>query len=288
MKYFPERDYEGVFSGWNGSDDDETITDAEKEQSNETKPEPEAPKQEPSNPFNNLGGKADLDSLLSEAQSTPKQDYSVPAGEGEDGGAELPEGGQGPSAAQPPKPLKVSGQSEAAAKMVMKTFDTGWSMGAQLYTGAPERAKYKAEQEDFDDLVEAWALYIESQGMNIPPWLGIALLMVVTYLFKIPSIVKDRKEIQAQKNEAERKAKEKAAREDAIAAAMESEKEPSAGQAVHTDNEGNTSKIDVSEVVTKCLYCQKPLSALQIKRNGKFCEPGHASKYHHQTKNENK
>lgn len=287
MKYFPYRDYGDVFNGWNGSDDDETITDAETEQSNEKKIETEAPKQEPSNPFNNLGGKADLDSLLSEAQSTPKQDYSVPAGDPE-GGAEETEGSQGPSSAQPSKPLKVSGQSEAAAKMVMKTFDTGWSMGAQLYTGAPERAKYKAEQEDFDDLVDAWALYIESQGMNIPPWLGIALLMVVTYLFKVPSIMKDRKDIQLQKKEAERKEREKAARQEAIFAATEGQKEESQGQAVHIDNEGNTSKIDVSEVVTKCLYCQKHLSPLQIKRNGKYCKPGHASMHYHQIKNENK
>jgi hypothetical protein len=281
MRFFLQRDTDFFNGGIDPENNDEIP-----EKDTETIVE-ETPEVKIESPFNNLGGKADLDSLLSEAKSTPKQNYSAPDGENGEGSAEQPEGGQGPSGEPPSKPLKVSGQSEAAAKMVMKTFDTGWSMGAQLYTGAPERAKYKAEQEDFEDLVEAWALYIESQGMKIPPWLGIALLMVVTYLFKVPSIIKDRKEIQSQKKEADRKAREKVAREEAIIAASENKEESNAGQAIHTDHQGNTSKIDVSEVITKCLYCQKPLTALQIKRNGKYCQAGHASLHFHQTKNEN-
>lgn len=254
---------------------------------------PPIPEQPPSNPFGNIGGKADLDELLKQAEETPKQNYTTPGGQSEgDISSDTDIPGSDPLKGE--KPLKVSKESQAAAKMVMHTFDTGWSIGAQMITEAPDRSKYKADEDDFNELVEAWALYIESVGMKIPPWLGVALLMTVVYLFKIPTIIKDKKAFKALKLEADRKAAEKAARDEAVRNAEQSSSESKlhaekkVQTAEHTDQNGVKSSVDVTEVITKCLYCSKPLLPHQIKRGGKYCSPAHAAKYQHEILNKSK
>lgn len=220
----------------------------------------------------------DLKTWMQQQASTPKQQYNH---------EEQPEETQNPaseSASAAPgneKPLKVSRQSEAAAKMVAKTIDFGWSSGAQFLTESESRKKWAAEDEDMDELVEAWALYIESQGAQIPPWLGLVLLNLIIYIFRVPEIIKARKEMLARKQQEKQAEEEKLARK--RAAILAEEKKTQTDQPPSGSSEGEagqrvfTSKDN--QPITHCIQCGKELSPKQIERGGSFCSSSHANVY---------
>lgn len=227
--------------------------------------------------FDDLGTSEDLDGYLDQTASTEKQKYNTEKSESPDPGTTKPEG----SASD----FKVSAKSEAAAKMVVHTIDFGFAEIGDFVTEYRAPGKYGAKGKQKEDLIEAWALYIESVGMDIPPWLGVLLLSLIVYGGQTAQIVKDYNKQKKVKKEVEKAVAERKRKEESQDQLQEKpENQESQRTAEHTDTNGTKTKITVEEVITDCLYCGGPLKPHQIKAGGKFCCKSHSTKFYNESR----
>lgn len=199
-----------------------------------------------SQPTNN--GADRFSAWINNIKSTPKQHYN---------NAEVNTGtpaGEFISAGEPSQPIapeykKPTAHSQRTARMVAKTIDLGFSKSAQMLADAETRDKYKADEEELADIIDAWADYIEAEGMNLPPWLGLLLVNLIVYGLKIPVVLKDRK------------------------AAIEIKKQAMAKVASRMGQDDSNPGVLKDEPITVCQHpeCGKPLREDQIHKGRSYC-----------------
>lgn len=181
--------------------------------------------------------------------------------------------------------VQVSRKALNGGKMVAKTVDYGFSVSAKYISKSPDRDKWKADEADMKELVEAWALYLETVGGEIPPWLGLLLVNLVVYAFRIPEIVMVRKQNIADEKKQKAAEAAKLARDKAAIIAEEKlEKAPAPND--KKDSAPSLSQLD--EPVTECIECGKALAPHQIHRGQRFCSTAHSNQYRARQKKEHK
>jgi hypothetical protein len=249
----------------------------------EEKPQSPEPAQKPKvDLFGEAATSGDLNDFLENAANTPKQAYNH-SDTNPDNPAEKAAEATEAVVADGSK-LQVSKKSKAGAQMVTKTIDFAFSRGAALITHS-EAEKWKASKSDEEELLEAWALYIEQNNMEIPVWLQLVILNLVIYGFRVPDIIKARKEFVSEQKKRKLAADQKNARE---RAAMDASKVRDTGNPANGTGEGGSDSPPnpgsvgnpaMKIVYTQCKSCGKDLTEVQILRGAQFCCTAHSNKY---------
>lgn len=102
-----------------------------------------------------------------------------------------PIGNGGLNPEKPPgKPGTVSSINQSSGKMIAKTIDLGVGKLGNVFTHQPSK-RYRADEEEMEELIEIWALYFEESGGRPPAWLLLVLVCAMVYGPKIPLILQD-------------------------------------------------------------------------------------------------
>jgi hypothetical protein len=158
---------------------------------------------------------SNLDEILKEI-STPKQDFTPPAPEPqqrpepENYNPEFSDSFDfEPRKRLSPEAARRSG--ERIAKLIDGTFATG----ASFYARNPGNfEKYAATPGQLEDLSDAWADMAEQTGVEMPPWVMLAILNLTTYLPKAIEAHNDKRfaEVNNRIDKLEREASEREAK----------------------------------------------------------------------------
>ena len=126
-----------------------------------------------------------IDELINKL-ATPKQD--MPGFDNQDPEPEPPS----PEIFDPvtfsdqPKPIDPA-KSKKQGLRIAKTVDHLIATGAMKVGHTDDMKRYQASQNDINDLGDAWAEYTAEKGIELPPWLALAVLNITVYL---PSVLK--------------------------------------------------------------------------------------------------
>lgn len=234
--------------------------------------------------FGDAANSGDLTDFLDKTAATPKQQYQHKSDTNADPDkVEQPSSGE-PTSVADGKKLEVSKKSKAGAQMVTKTIDFAFSRGAALITHQ-EAEKWKASKSDEEELLEAWALYIESNNMEIPVWLQLIILNLVIYGFRVPDVIKARKEYLAAEKKRKQAADQRLAREKAIADNNRGMDNGTTGPGTgeggsdSPPNPGSRTTEKTTIVYTHCRKCKKELTEEQVLRGAQFCGTAHANQF---------
>lgn len=96
---------------------------------------------------------------------------------------------------------------QEASEGWVETIDFGVQMGCGMYAqNMEESEKYGASKEQKRQLVEAWKPYVREKGLEIPPWLRLAINNLMYYGPKVQMAYNDRrfKVIEKKQEELER------------------------------------------------------------------------------------
>lgn len=253
--------------------------------------QPPAQEKPKSSLFNDIATSEDLDQFIDEAANTPKQQYNHQEKPSNDPAKpDQPGSGNDSGKIGISDELQVSTKSKAAGQMVAKTIDFGYGTIGELVTDK-DRSHWTAKDDEMKELIEAWSIYIESTGQEIPPWVGLLILNVVIYGFKVPTMIKARKEMVNNKKAAEQSAQIKLERE---RVAFEVEKKNTGAHSDEAGREGSSKSeppvipLKPTVVFQNCRKCGKDLTAEQIKRGGEFCSSSHSNQWKAEEKKKQK
>ncbi len=115
----------------------------------------------------------------------PKQEMNVPEipvfeTESENNDAD---GAPAMTAAEEKKQMRRVAQ--ASAKAIIGLIDGGTSTGCEILSDGCDAQKYRFDEDEKDDAVNAMADYLEYKGLDIPPGLTLLLVILADYLRKV-------------------------------------------------------------------------------------------------------
>lgn len=97
-----------------------------------------------------------------------------------------------------------SWKAKNSGRLVAKMSDTLISSSLQAYSGSGTRKQFKADQEEMEELIDAWAEYLDTVNGDIPPGVLLAFTLLMIYAPKGVDAFKMRKDLNAaRKKEAE-------------------------------------------------------------------------------------
>lgn len=151
-----------------------------------------------------LAGKNNLQSFLDEVE-LPKEEFQIP---------ETPNiqdthtdsGGKSDTDSPPVDAAAKARSAKATAKFLCTAIDSTFAGVASFIALIDDISKFKATDEEKNDLIEAWFEYLKTVDYNIPPSMMVLLMIFIVYGTKIPVISKERK-INKKALEAEKEAK---------------------------------------------------------------------------------
>lgn len=97
-----------------------------------------------------------------------------------------------------------SWKAKNSGRLVAKMSDTLISSSLQAYSGSGTRRQFKADQEEMEELIDAWAEYLDTVDGDIPPGVLLAFTLLMIYAPKGVDAFKMRKDLNAaKKNQAD-------------------------------------------------------------------------------------
>lgn len=143
----------------------------------------------------------DIDSLISEVLSQPKQvigtpppDPSNPAGANV-GSPSFPDSGEAiapPWEGEPAEPMDPE-EAKRSGLRLAKTLDGIISMGASAYAKEKDRKKYQASEGEINDLADPLGELSQKYNFNLSPEVRALFLIVTTYWPKLLEASNDRR-----------------------------------------------------------------------------------------------
>lgn len=102
-------------------------------------------------------------------------------------GTPPPESDEDPASQAPPNSFMAGGDHEPSykarqsARIVAKMNDFAASQGLAAYAQSPSAKPYKANGEEMEELIDAWAVYLDTVGGEVPPWA--VLLLTISFIY---------------------------------------------------------------------------------------------------------